>query len=56
MIGRKTEFDRIVAVICERSGNPIEEPTSSKLDANDMRRIYVHDDDRVLVKVQTAQL
>ena len=36
---------------CQCRDNPIEEPVSPKVDANDMRRIYVHDDDRVLVKV-----
>jgi len=29
---------------------------SPKTDANDMRRIYVHDDDRVLIKVTTIYL
>uniref|UniRef100_A0A7I4ELF7 Phosphofructokinase domain-containing protein n=1 Tax=Physcomitrium patens TaxID=3218 RepID=A0A7I4ELF7_PHYPA len=32
-------------------GNSIEGSASPKVDANDMRRIYVHDDDRVLVKI-----
>lgn len=32
-------------------GNPVGETASPKVDANDMRRIYVHDDDRVLVKI-----
>lgn len=47
--------DGAAANCCDR-GNSIEGSASPKVDANDMRRIYVHDDDRVLVKVHTAQL
>lgn len=38
---------------CPWRGNPVDGSMSPKTDANDMRRIYVHDDDRVLIKVTT---